>query len=212
MVKISRPIVYTLVLGTAAYAVVLLTEPEPPARKSAPRSRQRAVRNADGITEADRSARFPRYTGGSRNAFAPVVVPAKPSRLAALGNDLPQGIAAPGTDGVWSLTGVNIVNGVHNALIENPATQESQFLRVGDRWNGLRVAAIQEDGMIFLNALGQETRLTFAQPAAEPVPGGPGSAVPPGPGPGGVPRLPSVTAGRAFVAETPRTSREREAN
>ena len=167
--KISRPAVYTFVGAVAVYAGVLLTQPDPPA----PAHRLRTARPAPApeagmLTEADLTSDFARYHGGKRNPFLPPVPNA--ARRAA---------ADETKRGAWALTGINIINGVPNALLEDGATGESVFLKPGDRWQGLRVLSIGTDAVAFLNALGQQTHLAFRPlQAAAPVPGTAGSGGP----------------------------------
>ncbi|MGI4791551.1 MAG: hypothetical protein ACRYFS_22235 [Janthinobacterium lividum] len=161
MAKISRPAVYTFVAAVAVYAVVLLTQPDPPA----PHPRTHAVRHtevaADGFLPEDLSAHFARYHSGKRDPFQ--------SKSAGLrGAEAASGMK----HGTWTLTGINTINGVPNALIEDSVTGDSVFLKPGDRWQGLRVLSIGTDAVAFLNALGQQTHLAFRPlEAAAPEPG-----------------------------------------
>lgn len=170
MAKLSRPVVYSFVAAVAVYAAVVLTQPDAPA----PHRRSRPVRHvAAGVnaatTAADLTAHFARYhPTGKRNPF----LSGLPRAGAKAG---PKSGGAPGGGrGEWTLTGVNIINGTPNALVENGATGESAFLKPGDRWRGLRVLSIGPGAVAFLNALGQKTRLTF-RPTA-PVAPAPGAA------------------------------------
>ena len=127
----------------------------------------------NGLLPADLKAHFPRYAGGTRDPFAPGVV---------IAHALPKPAAAPAgrAQTGWALTGINSVNGVASALIENSATGESVFLQPGDQWNGLRVVSIKSDRVLFRNALGHEDTLTFA-PASRSTrraPAGPGPPPP----------------------------------
>ena len=149
MAKISRPAVYTFVGAVAVYAVVLLTQPDPPASPRKIHVARRAPAEASDFTQDDLNAHFARYGGGKRNPFLSGLPPAKP------------GGAAGAQPGQWTLTGINVLNGVPSALVENGTTGESAFLRAGDRWRGLRVASIGPGAVSFVNALGQRTRLAF---------------------------------------------------
>ena len=161
--KISRPVVYSLVGAVAVYAVVLLTQPDAPAPHRRAHTARRAAADADAFAAADLSAHFARYHAGKRDPFLSKLPHAKPQ-------------AAPGAGrGQWTLTGINIINGVPNALVEDSATGDSVFLKPGDRWRGLRVLSIGTDAVAFLNALGQQTHLAFRPlEAALPAPGGRG--------------------------------------
>lgn len=186
MIKISRPVIYTAVLGVAAYAVVMITEPEaPPKRLTAPPAKA-ASSLPNGFTEADMKARFARYNAPARDAFKPLVAASKTNMNAA--SSQPQSLL--GVDGAWTLTGINEVNGTPIAVIENASTRDSQFLKVGDTWKGLRVQAVTDESLVFVNAQGQQTRLGFSAPAplnvmpispgrlvTEPTPAPPGTLV-----------------------------------
>lgn len=162
MAKISRPAVYTAVAAVSIYAVVLLTQPDAPTPTHKRLTVRRARADADALSAADLSAHFARYHAGKRNPFLSKLPAAKP----------PVGAAAGGGRGEWVLTGINIINGVPNALVENGATGDSVFLRPGDRWRGLRVLSIGTDAIAFLNALGQQTHLAFRSlEAVAPAPG-----------------------------------------
>lgn len=158
---------YTALAAVAVYAVVLLTQPDAPApaRKRHPVRRARA--DADSFTDADLAAHFARYHGGKRNPFLSKLPAAKPAAG-----------AGGGERGEWTLTGINSINGVPNALVENGTTGDSVFLKPGDRWRGLRVLSIGTDAVAFLNALGQQTHLAFRP--LEAVPPGPGGRAPGG--------------------------------
>jgi hypothetical protein len=161
VIKISRPIIYTAVLGVAAYAVVMITEPEAPPKRPTARPAKATSNLPNGFTEADMKARFTRYNAPSRDSFKPLVASSKSSLTAA--NSQPQSLL--GADGAWTLTGINEVNGTPIAVIENASTRDSQFLKVGDIWKGLRVQAVSSDSLVLVNAQGQQTRLGFAMPA-----------------------------------------------
>ncbi|HZO91899.1 MAG TPA: hypothetical protein VFB38_26515 [Chthonomonadaceae bacterium] len=206
MAKISRPILYIAIVGAIAYTAVILTEPDTPARKRAARSTKTAVVEAGGFTKEDYTAHFARYRAQGRNAFQPLIVPHKASDKAkqAAPKKTPLvngGIALNGKDGTWTLTGISALDGVQSALLENSATKEIQFVKVGDVWNGLRVASIGSDAVVFVNAQGQQARLTFPEIAPTPAPGTgaaapnpavPGASAPPG----GIPTAPPPRAQR----------------
>lgn len=167
--KISRPAVYTLVGAVAVYAVVLLTQPDAPVPHRRVHAARRATADADAFAAADLSAHFARYPASKRNPFLSKLPPVKPQASLKAG--------AGAGRGQWTLTGINIINGVPNALVEDSATGDSVFLKPGDHWRGLRVLSIGTDAVAFLNALGQQTHLAFRPlEAALPAPGarGPG--------------------------------------
>jgi hypothetical protein len=107
----------------------------------------------------DVNAHFPRYVGTGKNPFIPGVS-LNDGQTVGRGNDVGAG--------KWQLTGIDTVDGVTSALIENSASGQSDFLKVGDTWNGLRVVSIDDDTVNLVNALGQPTQLGFAVPDANP--------------------------------------------
>jgi len=107
------------------------------------------IDDTSGIMPEDLTAHFPRYPGGSRNPFIPAVVSG--SALAA-GNK---------TTSSWALTGINSIDGVTTALVENGATGDSVFLKVGDHWNGLHVVSIGSQSATFVDPNGKVTQLSF---------------------------------------------------
>jgi hypothetical protein len=113
----------------------------------------------------DESAHFPKYIGASHDPFIPGVA-----------------IDNPGTGGAgnlvngkkWVLTGINSINGVTSAVMENTDTNlasgqnQSVFLQVGDTWDGMRVASITDDSVNLVNLYGKVTQLGFPVPSANP--------------------------------------------
>ena len=160
MPKLSRPVVYTFVAAVAAYAAVLLTQPDAPAPRRVIHvlTVARPATDPDAITAADLSAHFARYAAGKRDPFVPKVVPVKAGTGPA---------GAGGTRDVWALTGIYTIDDSLNALVENRTTGDSVSLKRGDRWRGLRVLAIGSDAVVFENALGQHTKIAFAAPVNE---------------------------------------------
>ena len=163
MPKVSRQLFYTvfgmIVVGGAAY---YYTMPDTTTTTHiAHHTRLSSAVDADGITSQDLNAHFARYVGGKRDPFVPIVSLADTS-------------SASHDRGGWQLTGINSVNGVQSALLENGGG-DTIFLQPGDKWNGLKVASIGSDTVTFANALGQQTVLTFADNENLPPPGASGT-------------------------------------
>lgn len=157
MAKVSRPIVYTALFAVVVGAYVFLTQPDAPKATKKLRLTRSSTTNANGISDADLNAHFDRYTGGGRDPFIAGVVPLNPA-LASAPSLVPTGRAG------WALTGVNEVNGIQQAVIENSTTSQSEYLTQGQTWNGLKVVSIAPDHVELQNVLGQTTQLTFAAP------------------------------------------------
>lgn len=154
MAKISRPVVYSFVGAVVVYAVFFLTQPDAPVTKRRVHVTRVVHAQADDFTQEDLTAHFARYPVGKRNPFLPALL---------LGNaqNGAKTHAVSGGPGGWTLTGINIINGVPNALVENASASDSVFLKPGDGWKGLRVVSIGSDTIVFVNALGQQTHLSF---------------------------------------------------
>jgi len=156
--KVSRPIIYAAVLGAAAYAVLLLTEPETAAQKAAKAKVKTTITAPTGFTPEDLKASFPRYAAVGRNAFQPKVVAQKKSTLGAS--------ASERLTEQWKLTGVSKIDNVVNALVES-TSGETAFLKVGEAWNGMKVVAIEPTAVSLVNGKGEPSRLVFASPEEE---------------------------------------------
>ena len=190
MAKVSRPIVYTALAAAVTYVVIIVTQPDAPARKHITVISKTTPITLAGFTEADQTAHFARYTGRMRDSFVPGIATRGASGLG-FGN----GSLSNGSGGTWTLTGINEINGSLSALVES-STGDSLFLKKGDAWNGLRVLSVESGAVVFLNALGQQTRLAFTEvepdtasgpsvrdrtvsvPSAPPIPGSTASVQP----------------------------------
>ncbi|MES2463915.1 MAG: hypothetical protein V4671_25375 [Armatimonadota bacterium] len=198
MAKISRPVIYVALLGAVAYAAVVLTEPEKPVAKKVVR-RTAAVADAPkGYTPEDLNAAFPRYAARTRDAFLPKVAASARSTAGATPGATKTEPAASLASGVWMLTGITSVNGVRTALLENGSAGESVFLKNGDIWNGLRVAAVEPSALVMVSPSGKRTRFGFPAfeeaASAPPLPALPAVPVPgvPGTAPGYTPVAPVI--------------------
>jgi hypothetical protein len=184
--KISRPVLYTVIVGAIAYAGVVLTEPKaPPAKKAPPRTTHTAATATDAgsnITPEDLTARFTRYEPQKKahDPFLPHVVTAHALAAAATAAGGSGGALSAGR-GSWVLTGISAIDGTRSALLENGSTGESVFLKAGDKWNDLRVADVGVQSVAFVNAAGQRTELGFPELDDQQKAGG---TPPPNPGMG----------------------------
>jgi hypothetical protein len=158
--KVS-PVIYVAALAAVVVlAVFLNTQPPAPSTSHSTHFLRTAqASDPNGISAQDLNAHFPRYNGGKRDPFVPGVALPTPQTLA----DSRVGGAGNG----WTLTGINSVNGVASALLENSVTGDSVFLQPGDQWNGMRVVSIGTDDILFQNALGRRDSLTFAEPKTD---------------------------------------------
>ena len=205
MAKISRPVVYAAVLGVAAYAVVLLTEPDAPKKKPAIRIAASAAEAPKGFLKEDLTANFARYKGSKNDAFRPKAVSRRSQVVTAKAAVADTRALTPNAGGVWILTGIASVNGVLSALVENAAADQVIFLKAGETWNTLKVTAIEPDAVILVNLQGKKTRISFPLVAEEkpagragpiaPVTSAPAAPSVPQVAPMPVPPLPGLTPG-----------------
>ena len=147
--KLSRPVVYTLLFAVMAYAYVVLTEEDSPRRRtttsSKPRSSSsRQVAQATSLPE-DYTAKFQPVVTPAKNAFAPLVKGR--TQAASEQKSTPYSIPADLTDGDpnWIFTGMATVDDVPVALLENKASGEGVFLKLNQKWKGLTVRKIRPD-------------------------------------------------------------------
>jgi hypothetical protein len=147
---VSKPVVITFGLSVVIYVVYLVAGPQAPV--STPGHRVATAKTAavdeTGITPEDLKAHFPRVTAGARDPFEPRTTDTSDA-------------SSVGTRGQWALTGIDSINGVTSALVENGTTGDSAFLRPGDHWHGLTVVSIAPEAVVFENELGQQTKLAF---------------------------------------------------
>lgn len=172
--KLSRPVIYGLV-AAAGIAGFVLTQPEEVRRKGAPR-RGRAQAEAPlaaGFTEQDRTAKFPRVQGKVRNVFAPLVAKTSgedPSLRPP--NQFP--LAMTGGKSPWVFTGTVVIDQAPRALVENPATGESLFVRPGDSVGLAKVVQVGPSFLVVAGATGDPVRLELLRDLElpdEPPPG-----------------------------------------
>lgn len=181
MAKVSRPVIYTAVLGAVAYGVVILTEPDTPNRTNRPRpaaTAQSNIRTSDLIQQEDYNANFPRLLGAPRDSFRPLVVrasgttPLSAARLDAV----PAAFA--GGDPNWRYTGNASIDGVSVALLENDATGDGVFLRVGEAWKRLVLTAIEPEAIVLTGPGGAVRRVRLGIPEFEDPTAGPAGVAP----------------------------------
>ena len=182
MAKVSRPVVYAVLLGIAAYVGVVLTEPESATkRKATSKSASATAKAPPGFLAEDLDARFEKPSRSGRNAFQPAVVPQN-SRSA--GNE-------NGPLGGWNLTGIVVVGGETQVLLENPTSGDSTFLRKGDVWNEMTLRSIEPDAAIFVQKNGKTVRISFPEAVETQAVAPAVVAVPPA---AGAPTAPLATA------------------
>ncbi|MFN3730073.1 MAG: hypothetical protein ACK4XJ_10205 [Fimbriimonadaceae bacterium] len=144
--KLSRPVIYLIIVAVVAVAWLFLTEEQPQgggatARRSTAQPQARAQ---TGFTEEDEKKRFDRYERPTRNAFNPLVASSRGvgvGTLDALSTNVIPSVFAAG-EANWTLTGIAEVDGSRTALVENSGTKEGDFLQRGTRWKSSTVIAV----------------------------------------------------------------------
>lgn len=161
MIKVGRPVLIMALLAVVAVVAILLTEPDTPKRTSlqGPKSKSSGARK-DSLLREDLEAEFPRMGAARRNAFKPLIVPSK--------RGISLGATSQGPLPGWVLTGMTVFDGSRVALMENSSTGESAFLKAGATWNGLSVAALEPEAVVFVRSDGERVRCTFPAPDSTP--------------------------------------------
>lgn len=162
--KVSRPIVYVLLLGVVAYGVVLYTE-EPTGRKP---TRRTAISNAaanlpEGFTEEDLNAKFEQVNDSPRDAFKPLVARRAAGSDVSLSPDAIPSVLTGG-DPNWVYTGMAEVDGIPTALVENKATGEGVFLKQAENWKQATVGAIAPFSLTLVGRNGKSFTMRIIDP------------------------------------------------
>lgn len=172
--KVSRPMLYTLLAALVVAAWVVASE-DPSASKTKSAgvgARSRSSTKETPFTEEDHKARYSRVNEPTKNAFKPIV-----ARLTAAGGGVMAPDAVPadlaGGDPNWFYTGTAIVDGVPTALMENRATLEGEFVKHGQAWKRAKVAQIGPDALVLTGATGRQYTLRLAMPSYDEVTGSP---------------------------------------
>lgn len=155
--KKTSPILWVALIGVGVAAYVL-TEPEAAARKSNSTRNNTRPKTAVAtlITAEDLVAKrtdFKPVNSQTKNAFMPVIRKAT-ADLSGIPNALP--ISFTGGESGWAYTGTAAVDGRIQAVVENKATGQGDFLNVGQRWKNARVVAVTESTLVLVGMNGEE--------------------------------------------------------
>jgi hypothetical protein len=154
--KKTSPIFWVALIGIGVAAYVLTTPQDAPKKAAVSRTntRNRATVVAL-VTPQDLSAKssdFPPVNTNAKNAFMPVIRKST-GDLAGIPNGLP--VSFTGGESGWAYTGTAAVDGRIQAVVENKATGQGDFLSVGMRWKNARVVAVTESTLV-LEGMGGE--------------------------------------------------------
>ncbi|MFZ4508334.1 MAG: hypothetical protein ACOYON_11635 [Fimbriimonas sp.] len=146
MAKISKPILYTLVLAAVVYAASLLSAPEAPksSKRTTARATATSAKKGDLFLKEDYEAKFEPVNIVAKDAFKPLIARANSGAVeSAAPNAIPTAFA--GGEPNWIFTGCSEMDGSVMALVENTTNGEGGFLKKGDRWKTSVVENVGED-------------------------------------------------------------------
>jgi hypothetical protein len=161
--SLSKPVKYMLFGGVfiAGYLVLQpMLFPDAPttvAKKAPPKSSSKKGQVT--YLESDYKAHFDPIKSNIKDSFKPIVYKVPNVRAASAQlNIIPPAFA--GGEQNWTYTGSAEVDGVLEALLENKATGDNVFLKVGDTWKGISVEEITDDTLVLASPeTGMEKKL-----------------------------------------------------
>lgn len=134
-------------LGGGA-ALYVMTTPEDAPRKAATKPNATAAKTTKqgDFTEEDRKAKFDEFGASPRNVFRPIVTKNGGASTAAAPSGIPAAYA--GGEANWTYSGMATVDGVPNALLENPSSGESVFVKQGEGWKTSTVSSMSPETLV----------------------------------------------------------------
>lgn len=139
-----------LMLGliTGFVAIYILTTPDDAAKRSTAKKTTTAAKTSKTgeYTEEDRKASFEQFGSAPRNVFRPIVTKNGGNTSPATPSGIPAGYA--GGEANWTYTGMATVDGVPNALLENPSSGESIFVKQGESWKTSTIEAMSPETLV----------------------------------------------------------------
>jgi hypothetical protein len=155
LAKISKSTQLVIAVGVIAITYFALYGSEDTAkpRSKKPRATASTSSKPGQFTDEDYKAKFPPLNSQARNAFMPIIARTGSTLEAAEG---PTGIPADLADGEtgWTYTGTVEVNGVLQALLENPTSGAGDFVQIGQVWKKARVVAIAPEAILLKGPAG----------------------------------------------------------
>jgi hypothetical protein len=159
--KKTSPVFWLALIGLGAAAFVL-TSPPDEAKKTT--VRKPVTRKADVvtlITKEDLTAKFDPVNITAKNAFMPYVKKSTGDSAQAAPNALPS-VLTNGESG-WVYTGTAEVDGRIQAVVENQASGQGDFLSVGQNWKNARVVAVTESKLVLEGKDGQQVTVMMQE-------------------------------------------------
>lgn len=161
--NLSKPMQLLLVGALALVAFVALQSvlsPDTPAKTSKKTLASKPKPKTEQVyTAEDMKARFDSVSLNVKDSFKPEII-----KLGTSTGKMSQVNLVPlefaGGEANWAYTGSAEIDGVLQALLENKATGEDVFLKVGDSWKGVSVEEITDDSLLLASTeTGTEKKL-----------------------------------------------------
>ena len=173
MAKISKPVMYLgIVAGIAAVWIFLNPGDTPAGKRAAHKAPTTSVSSKQVVyTQEDYTAKFTPVNITAKNAFKPIIARRNPLQSPEGPSGIPPALA--GGEAGWTYTGTVEVDGVVQALLENPTTGAGQFVKVGETWKNARVMEINGEKIVLSGPAGTAltVRLHGPEEAAAPPTG-----------------------------------------
>lgn len=158
--------VFWLALAAVAIAIYVLTTPQEAAKRStAARTPTKKKEVASTFTPEDYSAKFEPVTVAPKNSFMPVVMKTVAGGTVSTAPNA-IGIDLTGGEAGWAYTGTAEVNGHIQAVVENAATGQGDFLSVGQNWKKAKVVAITDSALTLQGATGNQVTIRMQEKLA----------------------------------------------
>lgn len=161
--NLSKPMQLLLVGGLALVAFIALQSvlsPDTPTKSTKKTLAAKPKPKTDQIyTAEDTKAHFDSVSLNVKDSFKPEII-----KLGTSTGKMSQVNLVPlefaGGEANWAYTGSAEIDGVLQALLENKATGEDVFLKVGDSWKGISVEEITDDSLLLASTeTGTEKKL-----------------------------------------------------
>lgn len=155
MSQVSKPLLLALVAVVGAAGFLMMSGDKSAGTASTKKKAKKSVvASASDFNDDDYNAKFDRLSGTVKNAFKPLVISYKgagtPGALQM--NAIPSLYA--GGDANWTFTGVAVVDGTKMALVENAASLEAEYLKVGQAWKTCKVVSIGDTKLVLVGPSG----------------------------------------------------------
>jgi len=162
MPKLSRPVLYLLILGVGVIAWLMTSGDSSHAGGKRPVAKRAAAKKdkLGFLPEDYNPPKFEPALATASGKFEPLVSRTQTATQLALSPDaVPAELA--GGDPNWVYTGTAEIDGKPTALLENRVTAESDFVNQGQSWKRSQVAQILPQGLVLAGPSGRKVKLTL---------------------------------------------------